>query len=60
MTKPKKWHMKEDKGSITLWYQDGPIKRPNATEALGTVLKVSKPSLAEYSGKHEAILVSSG
>jgi hypothetical protein len=40
-------------------YQNGPIKRPNATEALGPVLKVSKPTLKEYSGKHEAILVSS-
>jgi hypothetical protein len=30
MTKPKKWHLKEVEGEVSLHYPNGPIKKPNA------------------------------
>ena len=62
MTRPKKWHLDvsgEDAG-IILKNTNGPLKKPNATCALGEILKVTVAT-GESKGKlteDEALLVS--
>ena len=60
MTKPKKWHLKQDNTEVFLNCSSGPLKKPNANETLGAIIKVTLPS-SEVSGKipqDEALLVS--
>ena len=61
MTKPKNWHLKSEDSEIFLWYHAGPMKRPGASDALGSIRAVTVPSPSEYSGKipeNDALLVS--
>lgn len=61
MTKPKKWHLKELSGEVTLSHHNGPIKKPNAGESLGPILNVSLPKKEKRGSlsDDEALLVSS-
>ena len=61
MTKPKKWHLEEERGEVSLHYPAGPIRKPNAVDSLGAVVSVSLPKRerrGSYS-EEEALLVSS-
>lgn len=61
MTKPKKWHLKEIDGEVTLHYAiTGPIRKPNAGVLLGPILNVSLPKREKRGSisEEEAMLVS--
>jgi hypothetical protein len=51
MTKPKKWYLEESNGKVILKDLNGPIRKPNAAQSLGTILCV-KSTPDEYLGKY--------